>query len=92
MNFEEALNKLNNESKQALSKATSLDEMLKIFANNGLDVSEEDIKSVANKSGTELSDDDLENVTGGLDPTFVIQMTLKFLSDRLKDNLKDKNK
>lgn len=77
MKFEDAVNKLNNEAKQALSKSTSLDDMLKIFASNGLDVTETDIKSAINKGSQELSDDDLANVTGGLDLTYAIQMLLK---------------
>lgn len=88
MKFEDAVNKLNNEAKQALSKSTSLDDMLKIFASDGLDVTETDIKSAINKGSQELSDDDLANVTGGLDLTYAIQMFVKLAVDKIGDNLK----
>lgn len=87
MIFEEAVSKLNNEAKQALSKSTSLDGMLKIFADNGLDVTEADIKAAINKQSSELSDDDLANVTGGLDLTYAIQMLVKLAVDKIGDNL-----
>lgn len=92
MKFDEALNKLNNEAKQALSKSASLEDMLKIFANNGIDITAADIKEAINKKGSELSDDELDNVSGGLNLVDIFQTLMNMGVGKIKEKLEEGNK
>ena len=91
MKFEEAIEKLDDNMKESLQNCSSIDEMIDTFKKNGIDISKEVIESaLSNKSG-ELSDDELENVNGGMNITFLIQEALKFGIRKFKENQVDKN-
>lgn len=77
MKFEEAVEKLSLEAKKQLKDSNSLEDILAIFSKNGLQVAKEDILEAIKKKSGELSDDELANVTGGLDLTEIIQDVLK---------------
>lgn len=77
MKFEEAVEKLSLEAKKQLKDSSSLEDILAIFSKNGLQVAKEDILEAIKKKSGELSDDELANVTGGLDLTEIIQDVLK---------------
>ena len=91
MKIEEAIEKLNDDVKESLQNCSSIEEMIDTFKNNGIDISKEMIEAaLSNKSG-ELSDDELENVNGGMNITFFIQEALKFGIRKFKENQADKN-
>ena len=62
---------VNNEAiTKALTEAQSVDEMVAAFTDQGIDITAEELKQVmkdvlAEESGEELSEDDLEGVSGG---------------------------
>ena len=84
MKFEEAVEKLSLEAKKQLKDSGSLEDILAIFSKNGLQVAKEDILEAINKKSGELSDDELANVTGGVDLTQIIQDLLKMGVDYFK--------
>lgn len=83
MTFDEALKSLSSEAKDKLKECKSLDEMVKIFKDNNININQKDLQSVVQKQG-ELSDDDLANVVGGIDLSFLVQELLKYIIDKIK--------
>lgn len=90
MKFNEAIEKLTEEAKNQLKDCKSLEDMLNIFASNGLQVTKQDIEEAINAKSGELSDDELSNVTGGFDVYTIIQdlfkLTFKTISNKVNDN------
>lgn len=65
MRFEEAIARLSEEAQEKIKDCKTVEEILSFFKQNNIDISLDDInKTFITKSG-ELSDDELENVTGG---------------------------
>ena len=61
--------------------------MIKLFEENGLTVTKQDISAAINQKSGELSDDELDNVNGGIDLTFLVQEVLKLFADKAKDKI-----
>lgn len=60
------MTELNQNIINKLSDCNSIEEAVKLFADNGIDISKDDlIKAMDKYSKTELTDDDLDNVVGG---------------------------
>lgn len=69
MKLEEALNSLSNEEKQELAKLSSDKQIRDYLKQHNLEIDE----------NYELSDDELENVTGGLEIGYLLRILLKKL-------------
>lgn len=77
MKFEEAIAKLNEEAKKQVEECTSLDDMVKVFENNDLQITKQELEQFMNNTNRELTDDELDKVTGGTLITDVFQDLLK---------------
>lgn len=77
MKFEEAIAKLSEEAKKQVEECTSLDDMVKVFENNDLQITKLELEQFMNNTNRELTDDELDKVTGGTLITDVFQDLLK---------------
>lgn len=73
MNLEEAIKNLSNEDKLRIKDINNPDEIVKYLMNKGIDINE--------YKNNELTDDELENVVGGIDLTEIIKLLIKKLFD-----------
>lgn len=73
MNLEEAIKNLSNEDKLKIKDINNPDEIVKYLMNKGIDINE--------YKNNELTDDELENVVGGIDLTEIIKLLIKKLFD-----------
>lgn len=85
MTLDEAVKLLNGDAKQRMEKCTCLDEMMTVFADNGIDISKDEVEKAF--SQRELSDDELANVNGGVAGDIVVDI-LKFVMGKIFDNFK----
>ena len=69
MTIDEAVKSLNEEARQEMKKCSCLDEMMKVFSDNNIDITVDEIENAFNNR--ELSDDELAGVTGGVAFLFV---------------------
>ena len=83
MKFDDAINKLDEQTRQKLAECKSVDEMVRLFKENNIDISVSDMEDVVRQQG-ELSDDELETVVGGIDLSFLVQELLKLIVDKIK--------
>ena len=67
MRLEDAIKSLDDEKKKKLLKLGSETEIKEYFKSNGIEIDE----------NYELSDDELDNVTGGVDLGYIIRLLLK---------------
>lgn len=65
MKFDEAIAKLNEETRTKIKDCQSLEEILKVFSDNGIAMTKEDIEDAIKQKSSELSDDELDKITGG---------------------------
>lgn len=86
---------MNDISKEILDKVTeckNIDEVVNVLNANGINLTKETIeKELLSNKPVELSDDDLDNVTGGVGllNMFTQEMT-KLLRDKISDLIKEK--
>lgn len=59
---------LTKELTNKLLKAKSVDDVLKLAKEEGIDINMEDAKNLFNTLSNKLSDDELDKVAGGLNP------------------------
>lgn len=59
MKFDDAINKLSQEVVTRIKDADSLEEIIRIFKDNGLNVTEADVYEAIRQKSQELSDDEL---------------------------------
>ena len=83
MKFDDAINELDVQTRQKLTECKSVDEMVRLFKENNIDISVSDMEDVVRQQG-ELSDDELETVVGGIDLSFLVQELLKLIVDKIK--------
>lgn len=69
MNLETAIKNLSNEDKLKIKDINNPEEVMRYLMNKGIDVNE--------YSSNELTDDQLENVVGGIDLTEIIRLLIK---------------
>lgn len=86
MKLEEAVTKLPSEAKDVVKNCTNIDELIKVFSDNNIDITKEEILESAVVKNGELDDDELANVVGGIDISFIIQDLLKFIMGKIRDN------
>ena len=91
MKFEEALTKLSTEARTKLDNCQNIEDIIRIFDENGLEVTKSDIEAAIKSYSSELSDDDLAVVTGGIDASYWIQQGIKGLVNLAKDWLSNKD-
>ena len=72
-----------------MKKCSCLDEMMKVFSDNNIDITVDEIEYAFNNR--ELSDDELAGVNGGVAGEIVVDV-LKFVFGKLFDNFKNKDK
>lgn len=88
MKFDEAIAKLGADTKDKILACKNVEEMIKLFADNGIQITKEEIEVAISKKSGELSDDELENVTGGLDFGQIIREIIMHFAKEAKDNIK----
>ena len=86
MKLEELLTKLPEDAKSKIEGCKDVESLLAVFKENGITINEEDLTSLIGGKNGELSDDELSNVTGGIDVSYLIQELIKFLVKKVKDN------
>lgn len=91
MKFEEAIKQLEDSAKEKIAECKSLEEMLKVFTENGITISKAEIEDAIKNISSELSDDELDMVTGGIDLTGFMAIGAKKLIELLKDKYKNKD-
>ena len=84
MKFEEAFDKLDNQAQESIKNCKSIEEIINVFAANGIEIKPQDIQDTVSMKKGELSDEELEGVNGGLDATFLIQELFKVLFKKIK--------
>ena len=89
MTIDEAVKSLNEEARQEMKKCSCLDEMMKVFSDDNIDITVDEIENAFNNR--ELSDDELAGVTGGVAGDVVVHI-LKFVFGKLFDSFKDDKK
>ena len=72
MTLDDAINCLNEEAKQEMKKCSCLDEMMKVFSDNNIDITVDEIEYAFNNR--ELSDDELAGVNGGVAGEIVVDL------------------
>ena len=73
MNLEEAIKNLSNEDKLKIKDINNPEGVMKYLMSKGIDVN--------SFTSNELTDDQLENVVGGIDLTEIIKLLIKKLFD-----------
>lgn len=71
MNLEDAIKNLSNEDKLKIKDINNPEEVMKYLMSKGIDVN--------SFTSNELTDDQLENVVGGIDLTEIIRLLIKKL-------------
>ena len=71
MKLEEAINNLSNEDKLKIKDINNPEEVMKYLMSKGIDIN--------SFTSNELTDDQLENVVGGIDLTEIIRLLIKKL-------------
>lgn len=89
--------KLTKKQQERLTNIKDRDELLSVLKEYGFNGSFEDVENMLNKQGkVELSDEDLENVSGGIDVAYLLRLALKeygipALEKIFNSNSKDKD-
>lgn len=83
MKFEEAIETLSDKTKERLSECKDINQVISILREDGVEINESDLVNLA-QTNVELTDDELDNVVGGLDVTYLVQEFIKFLMCKIK--------
>lgn len=83
MELTEAVSKLEDAS--VLEKCNSVDDIIKVFKDNNIEISRQEIENATTISEGELSDDMLDVVNGGINPVEIIKYLLKFVIGKIQD-------
>ena len=65
MEFKNAIERLSENARNEVMAAKNIDDIIKVFDDNKLSVTKEDIDLAIKQMSQELSDDELASVTGG---------------------------
>lgn len=84
MKINEIIEKLSIEDQKIILQTKDADEIKNILDKNNIDIDFDSLKKMYT-SNVELSDDELENVNGGLDLNPIIQNVIKAIVNKIKD-------
>lgn len=85
MELKNILSNLSEQVQEQIKNCKNTEEIITVFKNNGIEITQDDIEN-SFVDGQELSDDDLNNVTGGLDIMFLLQELFGFTFKKLRED------
>ena len=85
MELKNILSNLSEQVQEQIKNCKNTEEIITVFKNNGIEITQDDIEN-SFVDGQELSDDDLNNVTGGLDIMFLLQELFGFTFKKIRED------
>lgn len=85
MELKNILSNLSEQVQEQIKNCKNTEEIITVLKNNGIEITQDDIEN-SFVDGQELSDDDLNNVTGGLDIMFLLQELFGFTFKKLRED------
>lgn len=89
MELKNILSNLSEQVQEQIKNCKNTEEIITVLKNNGIEITQDDIEN-SFVDGQELSDDDLNNVTGGLDIMFLLQELFGFTFKKLREDKETK--
>ena len=89
MELKNILSNLSEQVQEQIRNCKNTEEIITVLKNNGIEITQDDIEN-SFVDGQELSDDDLNNVTGGLDIMFLLQELFGFTFKKLREDKETK--